>query len=135
MDFNDDFAAECSDTIAQDNDMKQERERIRKRQDIGCTIKERLAKFQNFASGNTMKTGTDRPGKDALELMKERRRQKERLKKEKIEKLRLEWQQSLDNYLSFRLSNKPIDRWIENDYILVLNVLKNRRRRRFQQKV
>ena len=87
LNFNDGFAAECLDTIIQSNDIYQARERIRKRQEVGSSIKKRLAKFQKFAAGNHIKASTNRLGKDTLEPMIECYRERERLEEERIDGL------------------------------------------------
>ena len=60
---------------------------MQKRKNEGLSTKERISKLQRFNAGNLVKAGTNRLGKDVHKLMVERRMEKERLEKMKLDAL------------------------------------------------
>ena len=101
MNFSDGFAATYLETIIQYKDLYQARENITKRKHDGNCIKERMSKFSKLSAGNLVKAGTNRLGKDIVDLMMERCIKKERLDKEKLDSIRLEWKKVLLVYSEF----------------------------------
>ena len=49
---------------------------MKKRQEDGSNVRDRLSKFSKLSAGNRVKAGANRIGKDAFKLMKERRLEK-----------------------------------------------------------
>ena len=70
------FSAVCFKRITQHSDVHQARERILKRKNEGSSIKEGLSKEQKLTAGNLVNASANRLGKDTLELMIERLREK-----------------------------------------------------------
>ena len=127
MNFSDGFAATCLERIVQHKDMHQARENITKRKHDGNSIKERLSKFSKLSAGNLVKAGANRLGKDTIDLMIERRMEKERAEKDKLDAIRSEWKKVLLAYSEFHEKNKPQHLWNVKDHEVVLKALKQNR--------
>ena len=95
-----------------------------KRKNEGSSVKERLSKHQKPTAGNLVKAGTNRLGKDTLELMIERRHEKERVEHDKFTATRDEWKKTLFAYSEFKEVNKPEAMWAIKDHMTVLRELR-----------
>ena len=70
-------------------------------------MKDRLSKFLIISARNLVKASINCLEKDIVDLMKERRLEKERLEKEKLDVIRDEWKKVLLAYSEFHKMKKP----------------------------
>ena len=113
--FSEGFSSTCFDKMLQHADLHNARERMMKRQNDGVAIKDRLAKLPKLSAGNLVKAGTNRLGKDIHQLMVDRREEKERMKKQKLDLIREDWQKVLTAHVEFVNLSKPESTWIIKD--------------------
>ena len=66
------FSAACFETIEQNDDLCNARERIKKQQEDGSSIKETFYDFTTFAAGDYAKASTNMLGKHFLGLMRDK---------------------------------------------------------------
>ena len=95
-----------------------------KRKNDGNGTEERLSEFSELSAGGLVKVGTNCLGKDVVDIMIERRAEKEVLEKENLESLRSDWQKVLNTSSEFEQTEKPISLWMAKDHDAVLKALK-----------
>ena len=117
------FADLCFDKIAQAKDTHEARERIRKRQDDGSTIKDKMRKFRKFTTGNHVKAGTNHLGKCMLELMSNKYREKEQQQTAKLDAVKTDQQKVLNSCKEFIEKDKPQQNQTDKDLQIVLRAL------------
>ena len=93
--------------------------------------KEQLAKHQKRSSGNLVKAGTNRLGRDVCELMVEHRAEKEWWEKDKMDNMRQELQIILSAHVDFYRIGKAVSAWTVKDHEIVLRVLRRDKEEKF----
>ena len=124
MSFQTDFAATCFEKIVQHEDACVAREFIKKRQEEGSNVKECLSKFTKFTAGDYAKEGTNRLGKETLDLMRETMIERQNIEEEHLESIVQEWRKMLTNAFEFLQKQKEESKWTVNDYEVALKSLR-----------
>ena len=86
LNFNNGTASFCLDALVQQHDLLKSRERIKNEQSKGLSVSEMLKKAKKVTSGAVFKSGTNRLGKDILEICKENTNKKVKQLKDKMKK-------------------------------------------------
>ena len=105
--FQNRFSSVYLDKIVQHGELREARERIRKRQEEVSTIKDRLKKITKFNACNHVKAGANLLGKTTLDLMTNMRKEKERTRQEKLGTKRQELANVFNDASEFLTMQKP----------------------------
>ena len=86
LNFNTGTTSFVLDAIVRHEDLQKARERIKKEQDDGKSVSEKLQKSSKITAGIMWKCGTNHVGKNVLDVMKQDQVKKNHAEKEKIQK-------------------------------------------------
>ena len=78
-----------------------------------------------LSTSNLVKSGTHRLGKDALDIVKERRVERLRVEQERVDATRSELQAVLDAASDFMVTQNPENAWTTANYKTVLKSLRS----------
>ena len=98
-------------------------ERICRRQDEGGSTKKHVNNNTKLFAKNCPNTDDNQLGKGGLEVLKQHRIDKKRFEKEKLDRLRKEWENSTCSTAAFLSTGKFESIWNAKDHALILRLL------------
>ena len=109
LDFGQGTAAWCLDSIVMNKDLMSARERIRKQQKVGKTLKEKIVESKKITAGYLFKAGSCRIGKTIFDIQKEnmaKKRQNDKDKANKAGAAHIKMMQDYEAALALKLDPK-----------------------------